>query len=175
MPNGCDRVVNAGNGWQVALTTPVTDDPSDTFQYVLTRIEGETSQEMSNVRICLCAGISDEDRVDLLRSCSHRVIFEDGSSERCTGPDVNCCFIDNRIPNPNENPAACEGLKFDNIPSGMGENEQEQIILNFTLTRALPIGPISMGLKAGNNSAVATNLCGPICDNVIPPTRGIIL
>lgn len=122
-----------------------TFDPSATFQYELTRIEGETSY------------------------------FEDGSMETCTGPSQACCFIDNNIPNPNENPAACEGLKFDNIPSGEGDNEQESIVLNFTFTRSLPIGSVSMGLKAGNTSAVATNLCGPVCDDVIPPRRGIIL
>ncbi|NLL81066.1 MAG: hypothetical protein GX231_02015 [Tissierellia bacterium] len=171
----CERIVDAGNGWQVELILPPTDDPSATFQYELTRIEGETSQEMSNIRICLCPGISDSDREDLLDTCSYTVYFEDGSMETCTGPSQACCFIDNNIPNPNENPAACEGLKFDNIPSGEGDNEQESIVLNFTFTRSLPIGSVSMGLKAGNTSAVATNLCGPVCDDVIPPRRGIIL
>lgn len=170
----CDRIVDAGNGWQVALILPATNVPATTFQYELTRIEGETSQEMSNVRICLCPGISDEDREDLLESCSYTVFFEEGSTG-CEGPSGSCCFIDNRIPNPNENPAACEGLKFDNIPSGIGDNEQVSILLNFTLTRPLPIGGVSMGLKAGNTSAVATGVCGPICDTIIPPTRGIIL
>lgn len=175
MPNGCNRTVNAGNGWQVTLISPATNIPSTTFQYELTRIEVVTSQEMSNIRICLCPGISDEEREDLLLSCSYSVSFDDGSSAGCSGPNEDCCFIDNRIPNPNENPAACEGLKFDNIPSGEGGVEQESIVLNFTLTRALPIGPVSIGLSAGIMSAVATGVCGPICDTVIPPTRGIIL
>lgn len=174
MPNGCERTVNAGNGWEVALIVPATNTPSTTFQYELTRITGVTSREMSNIRICLCPGISDEDREDLLASCSYTVTFDNGSTSGCTGPG-SCCFIDNQIPNPNSNPAACEGLKFDNIPSGAGGVEQESIDLFFTLTRPLPIGPVSMGLKAGNISAVATGLCGPVCDNIIPPTRGIIL
>ncbi|MDR7871346.1 MAG: hypothetical protein RIN55_10820 [Tissierellaceae bacterium] len=173
MANGCERTVDAGNGWLVTLITPATNVPSTTFQYELTRIEGETSQQMSNVRICLCPGISDEDREDLLQSCSYTVFFDDGTSLVCSGG--SCCFIDNTIPNENENPAACEGLKFDGIPSGTGDVEQERIVLNFTLTQALPIGPVSIGLKAGNLSAVATGVCGPVCNNVVPPTRGIIL
>ena len=173
MPNGCERVINAGNGWQVELLVPVTNDPSTTFQYELTRIEGVTSREMSNIRLCLCPGISDEDRVDLLESCSYTVFFDDGTFLVC--PGGSCCFIDNQIPNPQSNPAACEGLKFDNIPSGEGDVEQERIILDFTLTRPLPIGPVSLGLKAGNISAVATGVCGPVCDSIIPPTRGIVL
>lgn len=175
MPNGCERSVNAGNGWLVSLILPPTNDPATTFQYELTRVEGEDSQEMSNIRLCLCPGISDEEREALLESCSYTVFFEDGSMEGCTGPSETCCFIDNRIPNPNENPAACEGLKFDNIPSGEGDNEQERIVLNFTLTSALPIGPVSIGLSAGNTSGVAIGICGPVCDSIIPPTRGIIL
>lgn len=173
MPNACDRIVNAGNGWQVALIVPATNIPSTTFQYELTRIEGVTSQEMSNIRICLCPGISDEDREDLLESCSYTVFFEDGTSSVCSAPGESCCFIDNQIPNPNSNPAACEGLKFDNIPSGE-EAEQERIVLNFAFNEPLPIGPVSMGLKAGITSAVATGVCGPVCDSIIPPTRGII-
>ena len=175
MPNGCERTVNAGNGWQVTLISPVTNTPSTTFQYELTRIEGVTSRQMSNVRICLCPGISDDDREDLLVSCSYTVFFDDDSTESCSGPNEECCFIDNRIPNPNENPAACEGLKFDNIPSGSGGVEQERIILNLTLSMPLPVGPVSIGLAAGNLPAVATGVCGPVCDNIIPPTRGIIL
>ncbi len=175
MPNDCNRTVNAGNGWQVTLVAPATNTPSTTFQYELTRVEGVTSREMSNVRICLCPGISDDDREDLLVSCSYTVFFDDESRVSCSGPNEGCCFIDNQIPNPNSNPAACKGLKFDNIPSGTGGAEQQSIFLNFIFTRPLPIGPVSIGLKAGNISAVATEVCGPVCDSIIPPTRGIIL
>ncbi|NLM03780.1 MAG: hypothetical protein GX214_02035 [Clostridiales bacterium] len=170
----CNRIVDAGNGWQIALISPAINVPSTTFQYELTRIVGEDSEEISNVRICLCPGILDEERTGLLENCSYTVFYEQGTAS-CEGPNQMCCSIDNSIPDPDENPAACEGLKFDNIPSGIGDNEQTRILSNFTLTRPLPIGQVSMGLKAGNTSAVATGVCGPVCDNIIPPTRSIIL
>ena len=62
---------------QVALVSPLTDTPSTTFQYVLTK--GATAQDMSNIRICLCPGISDADRLALLESCSYTVSFSDGT------------------------------------------------------------------------------------------------
>ncbi|GIM28041.1 hypothetical protein CPJCM30710_07070 [Clostridium polyendosporum] len=170
MSNGCN-VTDMVNGWEIELTVPAPIGPSNIFQYTITRIEPYSdSRELSNIRICLCPNISDNDRTALLASCSYTVFFEDDSS--ITSED---CFIDNTIPNPNENPAACKGLKFDNIPSGDEETgEQTRVVLNFTLTRQLPIGPVDIGFKAGagpeDRSGIWQDVCGPVCK-----TRGLIV
>src|SRR5690554_2844440 len=112
MPNGCERTVIAENGWQVALVEPAINDPATNFVYELTRNGG--SGQISNIRICICPDISDVARTSLLQSCSYEVYYTEGDPFICEGPNMICCLIDNTIPNPNENPAACKGLKFDN-------------------------------------------------------------
>ncbi|MDR5658407.1 hypothetical protein RH915_02785 [Serpentinicella sp. ANB-PHB4] len=173
MPNSCDRIVQTDIGWQVKLLEPQESaTTATTFVYELTRVNN--SRQMSNIRICICPEISDADRLALLASCSLEVYFDNNTEFDCSGPNEDCCFIDNIIPRPAENPAACKGLKFDNIPSGEGDVEQERIILTLTLTQPLPIGPVTMGLKAGIDNDTPL-ICGPVCEEIIPPTRSIIL
>lgn len=167
MPNNCNVTSPVVNGWQISLTSPSPAVPSNTFQYTITRIPPfSNSQQLSNIRICLCPDISDSERTALLASCSYTVFFQSGPP--ITSDD---CFIANTPPIPNENPAACKGLKFDNIPSGTTiTGEQIAVILNFTLTRSLPIGPVDIGFKAGNSSGIWLDVCGPVCE-----TRGLIV
>ncbi len=176
MPNGC-LLSQTLQGWQIQLVVPADITQSaNVFQYVITRVDPQASQQLSNIRICLCPGISDEERTNLLQSCSYTVTFDDPDSTTIVSQD---CFIDNRFPNPNENPAACKGLKFNNIPSGDDPDlnlppgtEQVSVTLNFTLTQLLPIGLVDIGFKAGDSGGIWTGICGPICEVV---TRGVIL
>lgn len=153
------------NGWRIELSQP-TDilTPATVFQYVIDREETIVdSKQLSNIRICFC-----EDLLDQLESCSYIVYFDDGTSIESTD-----CFIDPEFPNENENPAPCPGLKFDNIPSVEGK-EQVGLVLNFTLLNPAPIGPVTIGFKAGQTgSGLWEGVCGPVCENGV--TRGVIL
>lgn len=170
--SSCDRTQTL-HGWEISLVQPAGNIPSSTFQYSIVRQAGfPTSRQISNILICLCPDITNAERLALLKSCSYSVYYDDNSSET-----FNDCYIENTITPPAANPAECRGLKFDDIPSGSGDTEQTQVVLNFTLTETLPVGPVRIGLKAGpsDTSGVWENICGPVCEPVpAPPTRGIM-
>ncbi len=170
--NLCDRTRTL-HGWQITLTQPASNVSSNTFQYNIVRVAGfPTSRQISNILICLCPNITNEERTALLASCSYTVFYDN-----CSSKTLNKCFVQNIITPPEANPAECRGLKFDNIPSGKGKVEQTRIVLNFTLKEALPIGPVNIGFKAGLSatSGVWEGICGPVCEPIIPSTRGIML
>lgn len=171
--NLCNRT-QVLHGWRISLVQPVGNVPSNTFQYSIVRAEGcPTSSEIGNILICLCPDIIDAERTALLDSCSGVVFYDDNTFEPFTS-----CGIENDPESSEPNPAECKGLKFDDIPSGEGDVEQTQIVLNFTLTEVLSVGPVRIGFSAGSSdtSGVWENICGPVCEPIpVLPTRGIML
>ncbi|MCT4621099.1 MAG: hypothetical protein N4A62_17140 [Marinisporobacter sp.] len=179
MSNGCLREQPPSpdflKGWRIKLTTPpASATESDHFIYEIVReprdAQGKfpNSQQMSNILICLCS--TEEEVTALLDTAnsSYTVFFEDSSST------VSTDVVVNKNLNPNANPAACIGIKFDNIPSGPDNNEQNKLVLDLRLTKSVLIGSVRIGFKAGNSSDIWMNVCGPLCQ-VPTPSRGILL
>lgn len=171
MPNGCLRN-NTINNWQIeVLEPPIGAISSSTYRYRATRIG--TANDASNILVCLCPGdqLTDEERIALLESCQWTAISTSGQETREGSSEY--CDVNNN-PNANANPALCEGIMFTGFPDKINEKPVDEIIIEFTLTEELAVGPINIGLKAGNpgSSGIWEEICGPICD-VVPPTRGI--
>ena len=171
--NSCDRTQTL-HGWEITLVKPINNKPSNIFQYkVVRKTRFPKSRQISNILICLCPDITDAERKALLNSCSCLVYYADRSCKKLCD-----CFIQNTIAPYAANPARCKGLKFNNIPSKGGGAEQTRIVLTFTLTEALPVGPVKIGFKAGRSETcdVWKNICGPVCEPIpVLPTRGIML
>lgn len=172
-PYDCMTTCTAG-GWTITIMNPQFGVQSTTtFEYRLDRGNSNRIPDMSNVRICLCPTLSEEELNALINfeETGCIVTFESGEQEFCT--------TDPEISKDNQgNPLCCGrdvfGLQFEDFPQ-RGNDRQDFIDIKIVFNEPVEVLVGSIGFGAGGVREIWDYLCAvPGCPVESPVVRKCI-